>query len=86
MRVWLRRYGAEGAAGLLDRSSNCGVGQTRTDEGRVRAIAALRRLRMTGAQIAECLVMSLSTVSGILTRIGLGKLSRLEPLEPPNRY
>jgi transposase InsO family protein len=41
---------------------------------------------MTGAQIAEVLEMPLSTVSGILTRIGLGKLSRLEPPEPPNRY
>jgi transposase InsO family protein len=30
--------------------------------------------------------MAPSTVSGILTRIGLGKLSRLEPPEPPNRY
>jgi hypothetical protein len=30
--------------------------------------------------------MPLSTVSGILTRIGLGKLWRLDPLEPPNRY
>ena len=30
--------------------------------------------------------MPLSTVSGILTRIGLGKLWRLEPPEPPNRY
>jgi hypothetical protein len=52
----------------------------------VQAIAALRRLRMTGAQIAELLGMPLLTVSGILTRIGLGKLSRLEPPEPPNRY
>ena len=41
---------------------------------------------MTGAEIAETLAMPLSTVSGILTRIGLGKLWRLEPLEPPNRY
>jgi hypothetical protein len=41
---------------------------------------------MTGAQIAEVLAMPLSTVSGVLTRIGLGKLSRLEPPEPPNRY
>ena len=30
--------------------------------------------------------MALSTVSAVLKRIGLGKLSRLEPLEPPNRY
>jgi transposase InsO family protein len=41
---------------------------------------------MTGAEIAETLGMPVSTVSGILTRIGLGKLWRLEPLEPPNRY
>ena len=47
-------------------------------------IALLRRLRMTGAEIAFCL--ALSTVSAVLLRIGLGKLSRLEPPEPPNRY
>ena len=41
---------------------------------------------MTGAEIAECLGMALSTVSAVLARIGLGKLSRLEPPEPPNRY
>ena len=41
---------------------------------------------MTGAEIAECLGMALSTVSGILADIGLGKLSRLGPPEPPNRY
>ena len=41
---------------------------------------------MTGPEIAECLGMALSTVSVVLRRIGLGKLSRLEPLEPPNRY
>ena len=41
---------------------------------------------MTGAEIAEGLGMALSTVSGILGRIGLGKLSALEPPEPPNRY
>ncbi len=41
---------------------------------------------MTGAEIAECLGMALSTVSAVLKRVGLGKLSRLEPPEPPNRY
>ena len=30
--------------------------------------------------------MAGSTVSAVLRRIGLGKLSRLEPPEPPNRY
>jgi transposase len=83
---WVGRYRAEGEAGLLDRSSAPAHIPGRTEEARVELIASLRRLRMTGAEIAECLGMALSTVSGILTRIGLGKLSRLEPPEPPNRY
>src|SRR3954454_11813449 len=85
-RKWVRRYRAEGEAGLVDRPSTPLRQPTRTSEERVQAIAALRRVRLTGAQIAEALSMPLSTVSGILTRIGLGKLSRLEPPEPPNRY
>jgi transposase InsO family protein len=85
-RKWVRRFRADGELGLLDRSSVPRSQPTRTPEPRIQAIAALRRLRMTGAQIAELLGMPLSTVSGILTRIGLGKLSRLDPPEPPNRY
>jgi transposase InsO family protein len=42
-------------------------------------------LRFTGPEIAETLDMALSTVSGILTRIGMGKLGRLG-LEPAVRY
>ncbi len=83
---WVERYLADGEAGLLDRSSAPLSIPHRTPEDRVEAIAALRRLRMTGAEIAFCLGMALSTVSAVLTRIGLGKLSRLEPPEPPNRY
>ena len=83
---WVDRYRDEGEAGLWDRSSAPHSIPNRTPEDRVEAIAALRRVRMTGAEIAECLGMALSTVSAVLTRIGLGKLSRLEPLEPPNRY
>ena len=49
----------------------------RTDEETVQAIAALRRLRFTAAEIAEVLDRPLSTISGILTRIGMGKLGRL---------
>src|SRR3954463_10817263 len=85
-RKWVRRYRAEGDAGLGDRPSTPRRQPTRTSEERVQAIAALRRVRLTGAQIAEALSIPLSTVSGILTRIGLGKLSRLEPPERPNRY
>jgi hypothetical protein len=58
----------------------------RVPEDRVAAIAGLRRLRMTGAQIAQAFAMPLSTVGLILRRIGLGNLRRLEPEEPPNRY
>jgi transposase InsO family protein len=83
---WLCRYRAEGEQGLADRCSAPASVPLRTGEARVAVIAALRRLRMTGAEIAETLAMPASTVSGILTRIGLGKLWRLEPLEPPNRY
>jgi transposase InsO family protein len=82
---WLGRYRAEGPGGLLDRSSAPVVVSNRTDERRVEVIAALRRLRMTGAEIAETLGMALSTVSGILTRIGMGKLGRVG-LEPAQRY
>jgi transposase InsO family protein len=84
-RKWLRRYRTEGHHGLLDRSSAPAVVANRTEERRVEVIAALRRLRMTGAEIAEALEMALSTVSGILTRIGMGKLGRLG-LEPAQRY
>jgi transposase InsO family protein len=83
---WVRRYRAEGEPGLHDRSSAPKSIPHRTPDELVEAIAALRRLRMTGAEIAFCLAMALSTVSAVLQRIGLGKLSRLEPPEPPNRY
>jgi transposase InsO family protein/transposase len=84
-RKWVGRYRSEGELGLLDRSSAPVSVANRTPEDRVQAIAALRRLRFTGPEIAELLSMALSTVSGILTRIGMGKLGRLG-LEPAHRY
>jgi transposase InsO family protein len=78
-RKWVRRYRAEGEPGLLDRSSRPYSSPNATPEQRVQLIAALRRsTRMTGAEIAETLAMPITTVQGILTRIGLGKLSRLD--------
>jgi transposase len=85
-RKWLSRWRAEGDAGLLDRSSAPKRVPSRLPSDRLEAIEALRRLRMTAAEIAEVLGMALSTVSRWLARIGLGKRSRLEPPEPPNRY
>jgi transposase InsO family protein len=84
-RKWASRFRAEGELGLLDRSSAPGLIPHRTSEERVQAIAALRRLRFTGPEIAEILGMAVSTVSGILMRIGMGKLGRLG-LEPAQRY
>jgi transposase InsO family protein len=83
---WVARYRSEGSAGLEDRSSAPSRVPGRTSEERVSAIAALRRVRMTAAEISELLGMPISTVSAVLLRIGLGKRSRLEPLEPANHY
>ena len=83
-RKWVRRF-AKGDDRLLDHSSR----PRRIDrlpDTKIEAITRLRRLRMTAAEIAEALGLALSTVSRWLKRIGLGKRSRLDPPEPPNRY
>src|SRR5437588_8346548 len=85
-RKWVRRFHAEGEGGLLDRSSAPHSLPNATPEDRVQVIASLRRLRFSGPEIAEVLAMATSTVSAVLKRIGLGKLSRLEPPEPIHRY
>ena len=82
---WLGRYRA-GDHLLLDRCSRPLRSPRRLPQQRVLAIERLRRLRLTAAEIAEVLELPLSTVSLWLKRIGLGKRSRLDPLEPPNRY
>ena len=84
-RKWVGRYRLEGERGLLDRSSAPRRVANRTHEERIRVIVAMRRLRFTGPEIAELLGMAGSTVSGILTRRGLGRLGRLG-LEQPLRY
>jgi transposase InsO family protein len=70
----------------LDRSSAPRRIPHKTPPDRVAEIIRLRRLRLTAAQIAIALRMAISTVSAVLKRVGLGKRSRLEPPEPPNRY
>jgi transposase InsO family protein len=82
---WVARYRGEGAAGLLDRSSAPLFVANRSNERTVNAIAALRRLRVTGPEISEVLELPVSTVSGILQRIGMGRLGRLG-MEPAERY
>src|SRR5215207_3510604 len=81
-RKWVGRYRGEGELGLLDRSSAPVIVANRTDERRIEAIAALRRLRFTGPEISETLGMALSTVSGILGRLGLEPAERYERERP----
>jgi transposase InsO family protein len=84
-RKWANRYRLEGERGLLDRSSAPRRVANRTPGDRIAAIVALRQLRMTGAEISETLAMPLSTVSALLTRLGMGRLGRIG-LEPAQRY
>ena len=83
-RKWVGRY-RDGDRQLFDRSSAPRRVANRTPGERVAVIVKLRRLRMTAAEIAEVLRMPLSTVSGILTRFGVGRLGRIG-LEQPVRY
>jgi transposase InsO family protein len=84
-RKWVSRYRETGVAGLVDRSSAPRHVANRTPQDRIEAIVKLRQLRFTAAEIADTLGMALSTVSGILTRIGLGRLGSLG-LDKPVRY
>jgi transposase InsO family protein len=83
---WLARFRDHGVAGLVDRPPVARHQPRKTPRDRVEAICALRRLHLTAAEIAEVFSMPLSTVSVVLKREGLGKRSRLAPLEPVNRY
>jgi transposase InsO family protein len=84
-RKWLSRWRAEGELGLLDRSSAPKTVANKTDAKTVELIAALRRLRFSGPQIAELTGRPLSTICAVLKRIGMGRLGRLG-MEPAVRY
>ena len=83
---WCGRFQAEGAAGLIDRSSRPHRLRRPTPEATVERIAALRRQRWTGDQIAKEVGVSPATVSRVLQRLGLSKLKALAPVEPVRRY
>jgi transposase InsO family protein len=85
-RKWLRRYQREGVRGLADRSSAPRRVANRTAAEWVWLIEQLRRWRLTGVEIAVALRLPLSTVSRWLQRLELGRLARLDPPEPANRY
>lgn len=79
---WLARWRA-GDRRLLDRSSAPKRVPRRTPARLVALIDQLRRLGMTSTRIAAELEMAVSTVGAVLRRLGLHRLSRLEPPEPP---
>src|SRR5260370_17246330 len=81
-RKWVGRYRAEGEAGLVDRSSAPRRVHNTTPPERVEAIAALRRLRMTGPEIAQTLEMATSTLSALRKRIRPGQPNPLYPHGP----
>ncbi len=85
VRKWLKRHQAEGVAGLKDRSSRPHRLHRPTPQAVVERIEALRRQRLTGRAIAAEVAVSRATVSRILRRLGLNRLSALNP-EPVRRY
>jgi transposase InsO family protein len=83
---WVRRYQAEGEAGLLDRSSRPHRLRHPTPPDIVGRIEALRRRRIPGKQISRTLGVSAATVSRVLQRLGISRIKDLEPAEPVRRY
>jgi transposase InsO family protein len=83
---WVKRFRAEGVDGLRDRSSRPLSSDSQIPQATCDAVEVLRRQRYTGKQIARELGISPATVSRILRRRGLNKLSALEPAEPVRRY
>ena len=83
---WVERFRTEGVDGLRDRSSRPHSLPGQTAPAECAAVEALRRQRYTGKQIAAEVGISPATVSRILQRLGLNKLSALEPAEPVRRY
>jgi transposase InsO family protein len=85
-RKWADRFRQEGLAGLQDRSSRPHRLRQPTAPEVIEHIESLRRQRLPGKEIAAMVGVSPATVSRTLKRLGLNKLSALEPAEPPRRY
>ena len=85
-RKWVRRFQAEGTAGLRNRSSRPHRLYRPTPGHIVCWIEALRRRRWTGKRIAQELGISRATVSRRLKSLGLSRTRDLDPPEPVRRY
>jgi transposase InsO family protein len=85
-RKWLGRYLADGAAGLLDKSSRPEKSPRAIAPHVALAIVELRRKLFLQARIASYMGVSKATVSRVLRRAGLSRLSDLRSDEPVQRY
>lgn len=85
-RKWLGRYLAQGAAGLLDKSSRPDCSPNAINPGVALAIVELRRKLYLQARIASYMGVSKATVSRVLRRAGLSKIADLAPKDPVQRY
>jgi transposase InsO family protein len=83
---WVKRFLADGVAGMKDRSSRPLMSPRRTDTRVAEMITRLRRQRLTGKHIAQQTGVSPATVSRVLKRAGLSRLKDIEPAEPVRRY
>lgn len=83
---WVARYRREGRAGLGDRSSRPHRMPRQLSRARRRQILRGRRQRWSSLQIAQHFQLPLSTVVTVQRRLGLNRLSRLEPPRPVVRY
>jgi transposase InsO family protein len=85
-RKWLGRYLVGGEAALADASSRPAKSPRAIDASKALLIVELRRRSMLQAAIAKSVGISEATVSRVLARAGLSKLSDLQPHEPVQRY
>ena len=85
-RKWHARYLAGGAAALLDKSSRPALSPRSIEPGLAMTIVELRRKLFLQARIAAYTGVSKATVSRVLRRAGLSKLSDLGPKEDVQRY
>jgi transposase InsO family protein len=85
-RKWLKRFEAEGPAGLPDRSSRPHKLRRPTPAAVQEEIVALRRQHLCGKHIAKRVGVSPATVSRVLSAAGLSRVKDLDPVEPVRRY
>ena len=84
---WVDRFRAEGMDGLRDRSS-----RPHSSPGQTRPAAMRRHRRLCAGSATQASrsprksAVSAATVSRVLRRLGLNRLSALEPAEPVRRY